>query len=93
MAGRRRADVPAPAAVLVRRLPGTLAHRRDERVPRPGHPLRALSAFDLHSVGIGPSSIEAVGPIRAARRFVRLLDDEGRSRSSRPGSSSGRAGP
>jgi L-serine dehydratase len=37
----------------------------------------ALSAFDLYSVGIGPSSSHTVGPMRAARRFVRLLDDEG----------------
>ncbi|MFE1886685.1 L-serine ammonia-lyase [Streptomyces diastatochromogenes] len=37
----------------------------------------ALSAFDLYSVGIGPSSSHTVGPMRAARRFVRLLDGEG----------------
>jgi hypothetical protein len=37
----------------------------------------ALSAFDLYSVGIGPSSSHTVGPMPAARRFVRLLDDEG----------------
>ncbi len=28
-----------------------------------------LSAFDLYSVGIGPSSSHTVGPMRAARRF------------------------
>ncbi|MDI3419169.1 L-serine ammonia-lyase [Streptomyces luteolus] len=38
----------------------------------------ALSAFDLYSVGIGPSSSHTVGPMRAARRFVGLLDDDGR---------------
>ena len=37
----------------------------------------ALSAFDLYSVGIGPSSSHTVGPMRAARRFARRLDDEG----------------
>ncbi|MBV1935605.1 L-serine ammonia-lyase [Streptomyces sp. BV286] len=37
----------------------------------------ALSAFDLYSVGIGPSSSHTVGPMRAARRFVGLLDEEG----------------
>ncbi|MFF9040406.1 L-serine ammonia-lyase [Streptomyces sp. NPDC014892] len=37
----------------------------------------ALSAFDLYSVGIGPSSSHTVGPMRAARRFVRRLDGEG----------------
>ncbi|MER7693052.1 L-serine ammonia-lyase [Streptomyces sp. NPDC097610] len=37
----------------------------------------ALSAFDLYSVGIGPSSSHTVGPMRAARRFVQRLDDEG----------------
>ena len=30
----------------------------------------ALSAFDLYSIGIGPSSSHTVGPMRAARRFV-----------------------
>ncbi|MDQ8703982.1 L-serine ammonia-lyase [Streptomyces sp. LHD-70] len=38
----------------------------------------ALSAFDLYSVGIGPSSSHTVGPMRAARRFVGLLEDDGR---------------
>lgn len=37
----------------------------------------ALSAFDLYSVGIGPSFSHTVGPVRAARRFVGLLDEEG----------------
>ncbi|MFE7835441.1 serine dehydratase beta chain [Streptomyces sp. NPDC057474] len=37
----------------------------------------ALSAFDLYSVGIGPSSSHTVGPMRAARRFVGLLEEEG----------------
>ncbi|MEV0564080.1 L-serine ammonia-lyase [Dactylosporangium sp. NPDC050588] len=34
----------------------------------------ALSAFDLYSVGIGPSSSHTVGPMRAARRFASTLD-------------------
>ena len=33
----------------------------------------ALSAFDLYSVGIGPSSSHTVGPMRAARMFVEGL--------------------
>ncbi|MFJ8025819.1 serine dehydratase beta chain [Streptomyces sp. NPDC096311] len=37
----------------------------------------ALSAFDLYSVGIGPSSSPTVGPMRAARRFAQRLDDDG----------------
>jgi L-serine dehydratase len=37
----------------------------------------ALSAFDLYSVGIGPTVWEEEGPMRAARRFVGLLDEEG----------------
>ncbi|MFM9369971.1 L-serine ammonia-lyase [Streptomyces sp. Da 82-17] len=37
----------------------------------------ALSAFDLYSVGIGPSSSHTVGPMRAARRFVGILEDDG----------------
>lgn len=38
----------------------------------------ALSALDLFSIGIGPSSSHTVGPMRAARRFVAGLDDAGR---------------
>jgi L-serine dehydratase len=37
----------------------------------------ALSAFDLYSVGIGPSSSHTVGPMRAAKRFVDGLYDAG----------------
>ncbi|MGF1525527.1 MAG: L-serine ammonia-lyase [Candidatus Competibacterales bacterium] len=35
----------------------------------------AISAFDLFSVGIGPSSSHTVGPMRAARRFAASLLD------------------
>jgi L-serine dehydratase len=38
----------------------------------------ALSAFDLYSVGIGPSSSHTVGPMRAAKRFVDGLAERGR---------------
>jgi L-serine dehydratase len=38
----------------------------------------ALSAFDLYSVGIGPSSSHTVGPMRAAKMFVDGLADAGR---------------
>jgi L-serine dehydratase len=37
-----------------------------------------LSAFDLYSVGIGPSSSHTVGPMRAAKRFVDRLAEMGR---------------
>ena len=37
----------------------------------------ALSAFDLYSVGIGPSSSHTVGPMRAARTFAGRLADAG----------------
>jgi L-serine dehydratase len=37
----------------------------------------ALSAFDLFSIGIGPSSSHTVGPMRAAGMFVRRLRSEG----------------
>ena len=37
----------------------------------------ALSAFDLYSVGIGPSSSHTVGPMRAAKRFVDELAADG----------------
>ncbi|MBK7722377.1 MAG: L-serine ammonia-lyase [Austwickia sp.] len=36
-----------------------------------------LSAFDLFTVGIGPSSSHTVGPMLAALRFARSLDAEG----------------
>jgi L-serine dehydratase len=37
----------------------------------------SISVFDLFTIGIGPSSSHTVGPMRAARRFVQRLDDEG----------------
>jgi len=40
----------------------------------------ALSAFDLYSVGIGPSSSHTVGPMRAAKMFVDGLTGAGRLR-------------
>jgi L-serine dehydratase len=36
-----------------------------------------LSAFDLYSVGIGPSSSHTVGPMRAAKRFADGLAEAG----------------
>ena len=38
----------------------------------------ALSALDLFSIGIGPSSSHTVGPMRAAHSFVRILESEGK---------------
>jgi L-serine dehydratase len=38
----------------------------------------ALSAFDLYSIGIGPSSSHTVGPMRAARLFAEGLAASGR---------------
>ena len=37
-----------------------------------------ISAFDLFSIGIGPSSSHTVGPMRAACRFAHWLEDSGR---------------
>ncbi|MCB1633418.1 MAG: L-serine ammonia-lyase [Xanthomonadales bacterium] len=37
----------------------------------------AVSVFDLFKIGIGPSSSHTVGPMRAAGRFVRRLDEQG----------------
>ena len=37
----------------------------------------AISAFDLFTVGIGPSSSHTVGPMRAARTFALGLADDG----------------
>jgi L-serine dehydratase len=39
--------------------------------------LVTLSAFDLYSVGIGPSSSHTVGPMRAAKRFADRLSEMG----------------
>jgi L-serine dehydratase len=36
-----------------------------------------LSAFDLFSIGVGPSSSHTVGPMRAARDFTRGLERDG----------------
>ena len=36
-----------------------------------------VSALDLFSIGIGPSSSHTVGPMRAARAFAERLADEG----------------
>lgn len=38
----------------------------------------AISLFDMLKIGIGPSSSHTVGPMAAARRFVRGLDEAGR---------------
>ncbi|MGH8878185.1 MAG: serine dehydratase beta chain, partial [Stackebrandtia sp.] len=37
-----------------------------------------ISAFDLFTIGIGPSSSHTVGPMRAAHRFAAALKAEGR---------------
>lgn len=37
-----------------------------------------VSVFQLFSIGMGPSSSHTVGPMRAARRFLLELEDEGR---------------
>ena len=63
-AGRRAAGPPCPG------------------LPRSGRDLThwaamAISAFDLFSVGIGPSSSHTVGPMRAAHTFVRGLRTDG----------------
>ena len=34
-----------------------------------------VSAFDLFSIGVGPSSSHTVGPLRAARDFARRVGD------------------
>ncbi len=38
----------------------------------------AISLFDLLKVGIGPSSSHTVGPMKAAQRYVRELEAQGR---------------
>ena len=34
----------------------------------------AISVFNLFSIGIGPSSSHTIGPMRAARLFLQLLE-------------------
>ena len=41
----------------------------------------AVSVFELFKIGIGPSSSHTVGPMRAARTFVRQLDSQERLQS------------
>lgn len=36
----------------------------------------SLSIFDIFKIGVGPSSSHTVGPMIAAERFARMLDDE-----------------
>jgi len=36
-----------------------------------------VSAFDLFRIGLGPSSAHTTGPMRAARRFVHMLEADG----------------
>lgn len=40
--------------------------------------MTSLSTFDMFKIGIGPSSSHTVGPMRAARRFVQDLQDNGK---------------
>ena len=49
--------------------------RRDPGTKHPSH--MTLSALDLFTIGIGPSSSHTVGPMRAASRFMRGLVDAG----------------
>ena len=36
-----------------------------------------VSALDLFTIGLGPSSSHTVGPMRAARQFVKQLEADG----------------
>ena len=40
-------------------------------------PASIVSVFDLFKIGVGPSSSHTMGPMTAARRFVRELESEG----------------
>ena len=37
----------------------------------------SVSALDLFTIAVGPSSSHTVGPMRAARRFVRMIGENG----------------
>ena len=95
-----RGHLARDAAGVLRDPRGALAARRDAGVR-----LMSLSALDLFSVGIGPSSSHTVGPMRAARRFAAGLAatacSTGRRgcrrsstvRSARPATATARTGP
>src|SRR4051794_3957942 len=38
-------------------------------------PHEAISVFDMFKIGVGPSSSHTLGPWRAARQFVQMLDE------------------
>src|SRR5262245_23357003 len=57
-----------------------MASKAKQHKPQPaayGDPSMAISVFDLLKIGIGPSSSHTVGPMRAARTFVRRLEKDG----------------
>ena len=78
------------------RVPGAAAGRRHPRrarrlrnpppprtrrlAPRPVERIMTISVFDLFKIGIGPSSSHTVGPMSAARMFVRACATTASSR-------------
>ena len=70
-------ELPDASRAPLRRLPGPLAAGRHGGVRVPRGALMALSALDLFSVGIGPSSSHTVGPMRAADLFADGLKGDG----------------
>ncbi|KLO17934.1 L-serine ammonia-lyase [Schizopora paradoxa] len=49
----------------------------DGLAPRPDHEHAVISAFDLFSIGVGPSSSHTVGPMRAGKIFITDLTELG----------------
>src|SRR6478609_6610913 len=59
--------------------PGPLSCGRpaERSVSKLGRMSAYVSAFELFSIGVGPSSSHTVGPMRAARDFATLLRESG----------------
>ncbi|KAJ2915457.1 hypothetical protein MD484_g4961, partial [Candolleomyces efflorescens] len=60
---------------MLRRLLAPARRCYSSAPPRPEHAV--ISAFDLFSIGVGPSSSHTVGPMRAGRIFINDLKDLG----------------
>ncbi|KAG9048917.1 hypothetical protein FS837_011654, partial [Tulasnella sp. UAMH 9824] len=86
LTSHRAAATNAPTANAQRRAFSSSPRARDPAdpvvVPAAGAPPpvkehAVISAFDLFSIGVGPSSSHTVGPMRAAKIFVVDLEDLG----------------
>jgi L-serine dehydratase len=75
----RPTDILTLRPLIVKRELGRRRRREGSNEPPPKRMMEvvAISAFDLFTIGIGPSSSHTVGPMRAARTFAAGLADDG----------------